>query len=66
MNDNEKDRNDQQNASDPAADSETSLQEELQREMKEGERVIGDMAQNRNLTGSSTWETLPESSESKE
>ena len=35
------------------------LQEELNRESEEGEDSIGDVGANRNLSGSSTWETLP-------
>jgi hypothetical protein len=42
---------------------ESALQEELRRETAEGSDAIGDVASNRNLGGSSTWETLPESSE---
>lgn len=33
-------------------------QEELGRDEREG--LIGDEAENRNLSGSSTWETLPD------
>jgi hypothetical protein len=46
-----------------AADSEEALQAELRREAAEGSGTIGDTNSNRNLTGSSTWETLPESSD---
>jgi hypothetical protein len=42
----------------PAPDSDATVQEELQREADEGKGLIGDEAQNRNLSGSSTWETL--------
>jgi hypothetical protein len=42
-------------------DSEESLQEELRREAAEGSGSIGDTNANRNLSGSSTWETLPDS-----
>jgi len=42
-----------------APDSEASLQRELLREAKEGADAIGDVRANRNLTGSSTWDTLP-------
>ena len=41
-------------------DSEVSLQKELARETAEGRDSIGDIGSNRTLTGSSTWETLPE------
>lgn len=42
------------------ADSEMSLQRELERESAEGRDSIGDVGSNRTLTGSSTWETLPD------
>lgn len=41
-------------------DSEARLQEELNRESSEGADSIGDIASNRTLSGSSTWETLPD------
>lgn len=41
------------------ADTDAALQRELARERAEGRDAIGDVAANRNLTGSSTWETLP-------
>ena len=41
-------------------DSEKALQEELRREAAEGKGSVGDAAKNSNLSGSSTWETLPE------
>ena len=47
-------------ASDSMSDSETALQEELRREAAEGKGSVGDAAKNNNLTGSSTWETLPD------
>jgi hypothetical protein len=49
------------------SDSEAALQRELEREKKEGAAVVGDMGKNRNLSGSSTWETLkpPRSNEPK-
>jgi len=40
-------------------DSEAGLQEELRRETAEAADAIGDVAENRNVTGSSTWTTLP-------
>lgn len=55
MSDNERDK-----SSKDAGDSESSLQDELGREAKEGKNSIGDVASNRNLSGSSTWETLPD------
>ena len=48
------------NASDSTSDSEKALQEELRREAAEGKGSVGDAAKNSNLTGSSTWETLPD------
>ena len=40
--------------------SETDLQEELRRESAEVTDAIGDIAADRNVSGSSTWTTLPE------
>lgn len=47
-------------ASDSKTDSEKELQKELRREASEGKGSVGDTAKNNNLTGSSTWETLPD------
>jgi hypothetical protein len=47
-------------AASTGADTDAALQEELRREMSEGDGSIGDTASNRNLTGSSTWQTLPD------
>lgn len=41
-----------------AADDELRREQEALERQPEG--LIGDTAENRNLTGSSTWETLPE------
>ena len=41
-------------------DSEESLEKELTREAAEGADSIGDIASNRTLSGSSSWETLPD------
>jgi hypothetical protein len=41
-------------------DSEAGLQEELRRESAEVSEAVGDIAENRNLSGSSTWTTQPE------
>jgi len=49
-----------QATSQSTADAEAAIQEELRREAGEGKGLIGDEAKNRNLTGSSTWETLPD------
>lgn len=40
-------------------DTKASLQRELTREGAEGADSIGDIGSNRTVTGSSTWETLP-------
>jgi hypothetical protein len=45
---------------DTQSDSEKALQEELRREAAEGKSSVGDAGKNNNLSGSSTWETLPE------
>lgn len=42
------------------SDTEDSLQKELEKESAEGKESIGDAASNRNLSGSSTWDTLPD------
>jgi len=42
------------------SDNEKELQDELRREAAEGKGAVGDAAANRNLSGSSTWETLPD------
>lgn len=44
---------------DAGSDTEAALQRELARERTEGRTLIGDVTANRNLSGSSTWETLP-------
>lgn len=44
-------------------DSDAGLQEELRRESAEVSDAVGDIAENRNLTGSSTWTTQPEESD---
>ncbi|MFL5526419.1 MAG: hypothetical protein ACJ79I_08330 [Gemmatimonadaceae bacterium] len=43
-----------------APDTEESLEKELSREAAEGADSIGDIAENRTLSGSSSWETLPD------
>ncbi len=45
---------------DTQSDSEKALQDELRREASEGKGSVGDAAKNSNLSGSSTWETLPD------
>jgi hypothetical protein len=44
----------------PNGEGDAGLQEELNREAAEGKDSLGDVGSNRNLSGSSTWETLPE------
>jgi len=46
----------------PSDDDE--VQRELKRESDEGKGDIGDLGANKNLSGSSTWDTLPEPSSS--
>jgi hypothetical protein len=41
-------------------DTEENLEKELSREAAEGADSIGDVASNRTLSGSSSWETLPD------
>jgi hypothetical protein len=53
-------KNESGSKSDAQSDSEKALQEELRREAAEGKDTIGDAGKNNNLTGSSTWETLPD------
>lgn len=43
-------------------DSESALRDELRRETKEAVGGIGDIAEDRNLTGSSSWLTEPKDS----
>jgi hypothetical protein len=45
-------------------DTEAGLQEELRREAAEVSDSVGDIAKDRNLSGSSSWTTEPESDES--
>jgi hypothetical protein len=58
-------KNESGSKSDTQSDSEKALQEELRREAAEGKSSIGDAGKNNNLTGSSTWETLPDEDSSK-
>ena len=58
------DKKDAGNKSDSKSDNEKALQEELRREAAEGKGSIGDAGKNNNLSGSSTWETLPDDDES--
>ena len=52
-------QNDQQNKRTDSTDD-VSLQKELSREAAEGKDSIGDVGENRTLSGSSSWETLPD------
>jgi hypothetical protein len=55
----EKQNDNRTDSSQPSGDAtERALQEELRREAEEGRGDIGDIGENRNLTGSSTWDTL--------
>ena len=58
-------QNDANSKSDVQSDSEKALQEELRREAAEGKRSVGDAGKNSNLSGSSTWETLPDDDSSR-
>jgi hypothetical protein len=49
-----------------SSDSEASLQEELRKESAEGKDSVGDAGSNTNLSGASTWNTLPEEEADKE
>ena len=61
MSDNKSDdQKDAKTTSNTQSDSEKALQEELRREAAEGKESIGDAGRNSNLSGSSTWETLPD------
>jgi hypothetical protein len=43
-----------------SADSEDALQQELEQESAEGKDSVGDVRLNKNLSGASTWDTLPD------
>jgi hypothetical protein len=59
-------KNDAGGKQDAQGDSEEALQEELRREATERKNAIGDVDSNKNLSGSSTWETLPDDQSSQE
>jgi hypothetical protein len=59
MADDRNDRNRDPQAGTTGNDSENALRDELQREQKEAQGGIGDIAEDRNLTGSSSWLTDP-------
>lgn len=60
MADDRNDRNRDPQAGTTGNDSENALRDELQREQKEAQSGIGDIAEDRNLTGSSSWLTDPQ------
>lgn len=60
MADERNDRNRDAQAGATGNDSENALRDELQREQKEAQGGIGDIAEDRNLTGSSSWLTDPQ------
>ena len=54
-------QNDNRDDSQQSGDAtERALQEELRREAEEGRNDVGDLGTNRNLTGSTTYVTLPD------
>lgn len=60
MSTDDRDQRDKKNAANSGSDGDAALQEELRREAAEGKGSVGDAGENRNLSGSSTWETLPD------
>lgn len=46
-----------------AKDGSDAVQNEIRREKKEGRDLLGDTRDNRNVSGSSTWETLPDNTD---
>jgi len=59
MADNSDSRNRDSQAGATGNDSEADLRDELQRESKEAQSGIGNIAEDRNLSGSSSWLTDP-------
>ena len=59
MADDSNNRNRDNQAGESGNDSEADLRDELQRESKEAQGGIGDIAEDRNLSGSSSWLTDP-------
>src|SRR6476620_11086241 len=57
MADDRNERNRDPQAGATGSDSESDLRDELQREQKEAKGGIGDIAEDRNLSGSSSWLT---------
>jgi hypothetical protein len=60
MSDRDGARGDGQDLVETTGDTEAGLQAERHREAAEGGKLVGDMESNRNLGGSSSWDTLPE------
>ena len=60
---NERTNDQQQRPSQADEATEQALQAELRREAEEGRDQVGDVSENRNLSGSSTWETLEQKKE---
>jgi hypothetical protein len=59
MANNEKDSARSKGSNFKGGDSDDAVQEELKREQDESKEAIGDVAKDRNLSGSSSWTTLP-------
>jgi hypothetical protein len=51
-------------SSSQGGDTEESLAKELEKESAEGKNSVGDVKSNRNLSGASSWDTLPEGDDS--
>ena len=47
-------------SSNHGGDTEESLAKELEKESAEGKDSVGDVKSNRNLSGASSWDTLPD------
>ena len=60
MSDNDDVRDDGTEPVETTGDTEAALKAELHREAAEGGKLVGDMESNRNVSGSSSWDTLPE------
>ena len=60
MSQNDAERGDGPERVETTGDTEAALQAELHREAAEGGKLVGDMQSNTNVSGSSTWTTLPE------
>ena len=58
--------NDKRNKTSESIDTDAALEQELSRERAEGQDSIGDGGKNRTLSGSSSWETLPENADAGE